>query len=106
MTPDVFYVIDYVNPAADGQVHFAVAMLDGDASLKKALGHWQLGHPHLQIDVEKKYPRFATKPEAEAHARELGAQTQAANPGRVPAEEQFPPGEANRHLEIGKPGAL
>lgn len=103
---DNFYVIDFVNPEADGHVHYMVYQLDADSSLKKSLGHYKLGHPHIIVDQEKKYPFYSNKFEAEAEARRLGAIAQAASPDRVPADEQFPPGEVNRILEIGKPGAM
>lgn len=106
MSPDVYYVIDFVNPHADGQVHFFVMGLEASASLKKSLGHYLMGHPHIQIDRDKKFPVFPTRPEAVDHATKLGSEAQAANPARVPAEQQFPEGEVNRILEVGKPGAL
>lgn len=101
---DHFYVIRFKNPTADGgSEHFAVMQLDADASLKKYLGLMKIGRSQLEIDVEQQAPHFPSKAEAEAEARRLGDIASQANPDRVGAEAQFPPGEANRIVEVGSP---
>ena len=102
-----FYVVKFRNPKVDQHDHFMVMMVPfhPQLSLKKALEMYKTGFPQLEIDVNQTSKAYNNKPEAEAEAVRLGDVIQALNPDRVPATELYPPGEANRILEEGKPGA-
>ena len=100
-----FYVAKFRNPKVDQHDHFMVMMVPAELSLKAALDMYATGLPHLELDTNQSAKPFPTRWEADAEAKRLGDMIQALNPDRVPATDQYPPGEANRILEEGKPGA-
>lgn len=104
---DRFYVINFRTPDADGggSEHYEVMQLDAAEPIGKYLRLKKIGYPQLDMDVDQKAPAYDTQGEAIAEARRLGDIAQQANPDRIGAETVYPAGEANRILEVGRPGS-
>lgn len=106
MRAEKYYPVKFQNPAVDGgHDRFMVVAYTEGYPLKQALISYKHGYPHLILDENQQSKPFDTKMEAEAECRRLGDLANQDNPERVNADQVFPPGEANRFLETGKPGA-
>jgi hypothetical protein len=100
-----FFVVKFRNPAVDTHDHFMVMMVPSQITLERAITSYKIGYPHLELDPKQESKTFASKLDAQAEANRLGDIAQSLNPDRISAADQFPEGEANRMLEVGKPGA-
>jgi hypothetical protein len=102
---DVFYVVNFQNPEADGShEHFMVIQLHPAQPLRKYLDMYKVSYPQLILDIDQEAKPYTNPAEARAEALRRGDVANQANPNRVGAEHQFAPGETNRILEVGKPG--